>query len=420
MILDEQQLAAVTSTDRNIIVSAGAGSGKTRVLTERVQWLINSMEIEPHNIVAITFTNLAADEMMKRLAHIPMIGDAFIGTIHSFANKIYKTKEEQYTILDDDVNQALMKEVLFSPKHSALTFERWLKYMDCVQLVELGKLEPVVLQDFLLPSERNTLRNCATDYDALKKKRNIITFDELLGHATKHYETLGASIEHVLVDELQDIGPLEYKFITGLKAENYFVVGDDHQAIYSWKGGNVEIFNSLLKNKDWKTYILENNYRNSKKIIDLGNKILNGVQGKSIRKVNGLNKNKGTIIINSRMNSPEIVKLVGKDTTKYGDWFILTRTNAEKIRLAELLEKHKIPFISVQKSEMTLEQLEEVLKGNMVKLLTVHSAKGLESKKVIMYGNFPINVPAFRINREERLVTYVGVTRAIDELHLFN
>lgn len=420
MILDEQQLAAVTSTAKNIIVSAGAGSGKTRVLTERIRHLINNEEVEPHNIVAITFTNMAADEMTKRLSDIPMIGDAFVGTIHSFANKIYKTKEEQYTILDDDVNQALMKEVLALPKNSALTFERWLKYMDCVQLVELGKLEPVILQDFLLPSERNTLRNCATDYDDLKKKRNIITFDELLGHATKHYETLGASIEHVLVDELQDIGPLEYKFIKGLNADNYFVVGDDWQAIYSWKGSNVEIFKSLLKDKDWKTYNLENNYRNAKKIITLGNKILNNVQGKSTRKVTGLNKNAGSIVVNSRMNSSEIIKLVGKDPNKYGDWFVLTRTNAEKIRLAEMLEKHKIPLVSVQKSEMTLEQLEEVLKGNMVKLLTVHSAKGLESKKVIMYGNFPINVPSYRTNREERLVAYVGVTRAINELYLFN
>lgn len=419
MILDEQQMAAVTSQNKNVIVSAGAGSGKTRVLTERIQYLINSMEVEPHNIVAITFTNLAAEEMTKRLGHIPMIGDAFVGTIHSFANKIYKTKEEQYIILDDDMHQTLMKEVLSLEKYSALTFERWLKYMDCVQLVDLGKIESSVLRDFLLPSERNVLTNCMVDYENIKKKRNVITFDELLGYATKHYETLGATIEHVLVDELQDIGPLEYKFIKGLNAENYFMVGDDWQAIYSWKGSSVEIFKSLLSSKDWKTYHLENNYRNSKKIIDLGNKILNNVQGRSTRKVKGLNKNQGTINISSKANIYEIAKII-KSKKQYGDWFVLTRTNAEKVKLAEIFAKNNIPFISIQKSEMTLEQLESVLKDNLVKLLTVHSAKGLESKKVILYGNFPINVPMYRSNREERLVAYVGVTRAIDELYLFN
>lgn len=417
--LDEQQQAIVTSKAKNIIVVAGAGSGKTRVLTERVKWLMEG-GIQPHNIVAITFTNMAAEELKDRLKAVPSIGDAFIGTIHSFANRIYKNSGVNYSLLTEETEQLIYEEILTKEPYKALTLKRWLQYMDMRKLVEAGRVDESALSEFLNPSERNVLYKCTPDVHKIMKRDNIITFDELIEHATKYYASLGASIEHLLVDELQDIGSSEYKFIRALNSENYFFVGDDWQAIYGFKGGNVEIFKSLVEDTSFTTYYLTNNYRNARTIVKVGEQVISQVKDRIKKTTNILSEEEGHITSQTKSQQEKIVALLKKDRANYRDWFILTRTNREAYQLADLLDDNEIDYCFIRKSDLTLEELQDAMVANQVKIMTVHASKGLENKKVILYGNFPIIQPTYLRNLDERKVMYVGVTRAKEELHIFN
>jgi superfamily I DNA/RNA helicase len=108
------------------------------------------------------------------------------------------------------------------------------------------------------------------------------------------------------------------------------------------------------------------------------------------------------------------------DKQNWRDWFILTRTNKEAYQLADLLDDEGIDYCFITRSEMTLDELQDAMKKNLVKIMTVHASKGLENKKVILYGRFPIQQPPYMRNPEERKVMYVGVTRAIESLYIFN
>ena len=137
------------------LVVAGAGSGKTRVLTERVKFLLND-GVPANDIIAITFTNMAAEEMKERLSDVSNIGDCFIGTIHSFANRVMKLNgDKKYTIYNEETDNNFHKELILK-YCKALTFERYLAYKDMKNLVEIGKLPESTLTAFLSPSERGT------------------------------------------------------------------------------------------------------------------------------------------------------------------------------------------------------------------------------------------------------------------------
>lgn len=244
--LDQQQDLAVHARDNNVLVVAGAGSGKTRVLTERIKFLLEE-GVPPCNIVAITFTNMAAEEMKERLYDVEGIGDAFIGTIHSFANRVMKLSGENYRIYDDGIDNDFHRE-LITKYCKSLTFDRYLEYKDMKTQEMMGKITEKELNDFLIPSEQGELRliertQADIDYeisvagstqfpesiDTLCKVRNVITFEELLKRAEAYFRSINAEIEHVLVDEFQDVGSLEFNFIDSLQADNYFLVGDDWQ-----------------------------------------------------------------------------------------------------------------------------------------------------------------------------------------------
>lgn len=429
VLLDEFQQAAVSTNSKRALVLAGAGSGKTRVLTERIRHLLNN-GVEPHNIVAITYTNMAADEMKQRIATLPGSGDILIGTIHSLANKILQASGETYEILDNEKSNQIWQD-LIKQYCTDLTFEKYLKYMDLQQLVELGKASEGVLEDFLVPSEayEYTELSSSTAYDSKRfpvtvqqesKRRGYITFDELLQKATQYFMDIGASLEHLLVDELQDIGTLEYKFIRTLNASSYFFVGDDKQAIYGFKGADVRIFESIAADIGTQKYYLPNNYRNPQVIISLGSKILQFNDQLEMPDMVSASGDEG-----------EAVKIMGKgslqncleeikDSGAFADWFVLARTNRQLNEISEALDAAGVPFIGITKSTVDLSQLGEFLAGNYVKIMTVHASKGLETNNVLLYGHFPVIVPRYRLNEEERRVMYVGVTRAKKTLWILN
>lgn len=409
-MLDEKQLEVVNSNEPRIIVEAGGGSGKTRCLIERIKRLLND-GIEPQNIVAITFTNMAAEEMRERLIDVQGIGDCFIGTIHSFANKIFKNSDETYKLYTGDIQDQFMS-VLISLYAKNLTTDRYLFFKDLKHKVDLGLIQEDEIKASMLPSEMYEIGvfmdgiediNYPETIATLCKKHNVITFDELLKKTTEYFKEINGKIEYLFVDEYQDIGPLEKQFFIALNADNYFYIGDEKQAIYAFKGGNVDYFINLIKSNKWKTYYLNNNYRCGEKIIDIANEVI--CQANDIINVQSICKSgkTGEVIIDSKYK----IEMYLKNIEDYKDWFVLVRTNKDLMKLEKQMYDLDIPFVSFRKGEMTLDEMRKCMAEDKIKLLTIHTSKGLESPNVLLWGNFPIKQKPYLRNNDELKVLYV-------------
>ena len=422
-MLDEKQLEIVNSNEPRIIVEAGGGSGKTRTLIERVKRLLND-GVEPSNIVCITFTNMAAEEMKERLIDVSGIGDCFIGTIHSFANRIFKNSNEIYRLYTDEIQDQFMT-VLTNLYAKYLTMDKYFKYKDIKKKIDLGQLEEHELELHLTQTE---LYEISVFMDEIKneeyketikslcKKHNVITFDELLKRTTEYFKEINGKVEYLFVDEFQDIGPLEKNFFKALNADNYFYIGDEKQAIYGFKGGNVDFFLKLMKSPKWKTYYLNNNYRCGQSIIELANRVI--VQADDVINLTSVCKsnNPGKTKIDSKYKIDNYLKSIHD----YKDWFVLVRTNKDLAKLEAKMNELEIPFVSFRKGEMSLNEMRKCMAEDKIKLLTIHTSKGLESKNVLLWGNFPIVQKPYLRNNDEIKVLYVGCTRAIDQLIILN
>lgn len=334
MILDKEQKAAVETKKRNVLVAAAAGSGKTRVITERLKFLLNN-GADASKIFAITYTNAAAQEMRDRIGN----SEVFIGTIHSLANRI---------LLLNGVDTS-----------------------DCLNDEEFDKLFE------------------------LTKRENI----EL------------PEVEHLLIDEFQDICENEYEFtMETLNPKNFFVVGDSRQAIYTFKGANYKYFMDLINNPFVQVYELNNNYRCGEEIISYAQIYLDRLRDIYDTPVRCMSNLEGEV---ERIPfSFEAILEYLKDGN-YKDWFILCRKNDEVDAVTYFLEKHNIPCVNFKKSELSLEELNEKVNSNVIKVLTIHSAKGLESKNVLVIG-------AKTWNAEELRICYVAATRAKERLVWMN
>ena len=331
--LNDEQLAAVQSNKSKILVASGAGAGKTRVIMERIKFLLEQ-GVEPQKIFAITFTNAAAAEMKERLDESAK--DVFIGTIHGLANRI---------LLRNGID----------------TFEQ--------------------------------IQN--EDFDWLLEKVYQTEVDIPI-------------VEHLLVDEFQDICEKEYNFfIKDLQPENWFFVGDSQQSIYSFKGANYRFFVNLTLRPDVTVYKLTKNYRSGSSIIDFAESFLNGMD--SVYRVkNQCASHKEGYVESSEFSVDKILNELDYDP-HYGKWFILCRTNNEVENILNFLKKNNIPCDSFHRSELDREEMLKKMKENTVKVLTIHTSKGLENNNVIVIGTK-------NYNEEERRISYVAATRARDNL----
>ena len=437
--LDSEQSEIVYSKANNIAVIAGAGSGKTRVLTERIKYLIES-GVKPQNIVAVTFTNMAAEEMKLRLKDVEGVEEAFIGTIHSFANRVMKHTGEVYQIYTDEVENDLFN-YLISKYADFLQYPKYLAFKDVKALYEIGQASKFEYDSFLTPSEKaeyrlftrpfdkveEDLREYGEEYkyresvETLIKSRNILTFDDILKKAKQYFEDNNVRVEYLLVDEFQDVGKLEYDFLRSLEAEHEFFVGDDWQAIYGFKGGNCQLFLSIVNDPEFEVYRLTKNYRCAKSIISLGDTVIKQASNIIPKQIEAVRDTEGVISVNNKKNldiflAETFIKGQRKD---YKDWFILCRKNEELFKVVKTLERLNIPAVTFKREGLSLDDLKRLLAENTVKVLTVHTSKGLENKNVILYGNFPVVCPPYFLNSDERKVMYVGVTRAENSLYLF-
>ena len=288
-LLNEQQLDAVTVDGGATLVLAGPGSGKTRVLTHRIAYLIDQMGIPPYHILAVTFTNKAANEMKKRLeSMVPERAQSvWLGTFHSICVKIlrrearYLPVDSNFTIYDVDDQAALIKNIL-----KDLNLNDKLYRPGAIQeTISRAKNEMIMPKQYNIRTSKDAkIQEIYERYQASLRACNAMDFDDLLLSALSLLyenddvrEKYATRFEHVLVDEFQDTNQIQYELVRLLSSvhKNLFVVGDEDQSIYRWRGADYR--NVLRFEEDYGNFskvLLEQNYRSTQKVLDLARSII--------------------------------------------------------------------------------------------------------------------------------------------------
>ena len=290
--LNENQYEAVTTEAQHVRIIAGAGSGKTRVLTYRISYLISEMGVEPWKILAFTFTNKVANEMKTRvLKMIPATSkDLSIKTFHSFA--AYFLRHEisvlgfpaSFTILDEEDQTKLVKDIAAEMgfKRGDKIVNNTLGYIGHQKLLEKYPDDIKIIKPAF--EDEKTCLEIYTRYEEEKYKNYSLDFDDLLlltnrilGDYPDIRKKWQDHIDHILIDEFQDTNDVEYKMINYLKkpSASLYVVGDPDQTIYTWRGANQNIILELNKKYyDMITIVLDRNYRSTQAILNSANKLI--------------------------------------------------------------------------------------------------------------------------------------------------
>ncbi len=290
--LNPEQARAVTTTDGPLLILAGAGSGKTRVLAHRIAYLVGVRDVAPWRILAVTFTNRAAAELRERI--ISLVGeggrDVVAGTFHSLAARVLRADGEaigisrRFVIYDTDDQQALMKQIL-REEDMPLTGEfRPSVVLGAISRAKNEMLDPTVLADHAANHRERTIAVLASRYQARLRKAAALDFDDLLLEAVRLFDEAPAVLatyqekwRFLHVDEYQDTNRAQYLWVRALASRhrNLCVVGDDDQSIYSWRGADLR--NILDFERDWPDTAvvkLEQNYRSTQLILDAAHAVV--------------------------------------------------------------------------------------------------------------------------------------------------
>ncbi|HEU4441725.1 MAG TPA: UvrD-helicase domain-containing protein, partial [Burkholderiales bacterium] len=286
--LNPEQLAAVTLPDEHALILAGAGSGKTRVLTTRIAWLIKGGRVTPAGILAVTFTNKAAREMLTRVGAMMTVNPRgmWIGTFHGLCNRMLRAHAREaglpaaFQILDSQDQLAAIKRLL---KGMNVDEERFPPRE--VQYFINGNKEEGVRGRDVPPADDNTRRMAElyAAYDEQCQREGVVDFSELL---LRSYELLsrneilrehyGRRFRHILIDEFQDTNRLQYRWLKLIGRHSFlFAVGDDDQSIYTFRGANVGNMADFEREFKVKHVVrLEQNYRSHGNILDAANALI--------------------------------------------------------------------------------------------------------------------------------------------------
>lgn len=288
--LNEEQLLPVLQTEGAVLVTAGAGSGKTRLLTHRIAYLIEEKKVYPFNILAITFTNKAANEMKERIAK--MIGEGnsvWISTFHALCVRILRRDIEKlgftksFSIYSEDEKSRILKEIFAELQIDDDTDKKTIT--SHISRAKNNNLSPDDYTDeVVFEPLADEIIQCYRMYQAKLKKSNALDFDDLLiqtfillksfPDVLDYYQNI---FQYIHVDEFQDTNKVQYDIVKMLagKWKNIMVVGDEDQCIYGWRGANIENIMNFQKDfKDVKIFKLQQNYRSTKKIIELANTVI--------------------------------------------------------------------------------------------------------------------------------------------------
>ncbi len=282
--LNPPQARAVSHTEGPLLVFAGAGSGKTRVITYRVASLIAHHGVAPHRILAVTFTNKAAGEMRERLGHLldPQVArDVWVGTFHATCSRLLRRYaadvglSRDFLIYDDSDQRAMVARVIKDLKYD----EREVNPKGMLGRILKEKQEGRGPADVVTPGfQGKALREVFAGYEKAMKLANAVDFEDLIGHVMRLSESktlasgqeLRDRFDHVLVDEFQDTNQVQYRLVRALalRTRNLCAVGDDDQSIYRWRGGDVRLIRNFRTDFPDATVVkLEQNYRSTARIV---------------------------------------------------------------------------------------------------------------------------------------------------------
>lgn len=366
--LNEAQAKAMIP-DGHILVLAGAGSGKTRVLTQRIALLVNEYGVNPRNILAITFTNKASGEMKERLAQVTDCADKmWISTIHSMCAKILRFEAEHlgytssFSIYSDTDSEKLIKRIVAEMKTGDEDENIAKNAMWHISRAKNAAMSPERYRnEYGYEHNIDKITEIYKKYEVMLKRANSMDFDDLLLNVLKLFKTnkpvldkYSDRFKYISVDEFQDTNTVQYEILKLLqsKHQNLFVVGDDDQSIYGWRGA--EIKNILNFDKDFpdaKIFKLEQNYRSTKKILGVANEIISkntnrhdkqlwteNCDGVRIETYCGYNESEEAYYVVSQIES-----LVRYCNMQYSDFAILMRMNALSRSFEQECTKFGIP-----------------------------------------------------------------------------
>ncbi len=365
--LNPEQREVVCAPFAHHLVLAGAGSGKTRVLVSRIAWMIDEKQVSPFNILAVTFTNKAANELRSRVESsvgVPL-QETWIGTFHSICHKLlrYHAKSaglpDAFQIMDSDDQQRLVKKI---HKEFNLDDEKW-PAKKTVSFInhhkELGHRASQVVADHNPYTQQ--MIEVYERYEALCSNSGLVDFTELLLRAyemLQNDETLRSHYQqrfrHILVDEFQDTNALQYAWLKLLSADGSFLmaVGDDDQSIYSWRGAKVE--NMFAFSQDFQgahTSRLEQNYRSTSNILNAANEVIHFNSNRMGKRLWTQSQEGEKISLYRAFNEHDEAHFVAhqlKQWAQSGRSFenaaILYRSNAQSRVIEEQLVQKQIPY----------------------------------------------------------------------------
>ena len=368
--LNDKQKEAVLYTEGPLLILAGAGSGKTRVLTHRIAYLIEECGVNPWNILAITFTNKAAGEMRERVDKIVGFGSdsVWVSTFHSTCVRILRRHidllgyDTNFTIYDTDDQKSVMKDVIRGMELDPKIY----KERTFLGVISHAKDELISPEEFLINAgldyKQQLYARAYREYQIALKKNNALDFDDLIVKTVElfrsHPEVLDyyqERFKYIMVDEYQDTNTAQFKFVSLLaqKYQNLCVVGDDDQSIYKFRGANIEnILNFEKVFPDAKVVKLEQNYRSTGNILSVANAVISNNIGRKDKRLWTESEDGEGIYFRQFYNgyeeaeyvSEQIRKSVRQMDSNYQDHAILYRTNAQSRLFEEQFIRDNIPY----------------------------------------------------------------------------
>ncbi|MBQ6093932.1 MAG: UvrD-helicase domain-containing protein [Lachnospiraceae bacterium] len=368
--LNIEQREATEHVDGPLLILAGAGSGKTRVLTHRIVYLIEEIGVNPWNILAITFTNKAAEEMRERVDRLVGFGadQIWVSTFHSACVRILRRHIDQigfgtnFTIYDADDQKTVMKRILKRLNIDTKQFsdKTFLNAISSAkdELISVADYEIDAMGDF----RKSLIAKVYREYQETLKASNALDFDDIIVKTVELFKTRPEVLGHyqnrfryIMVDEYQDTNTAQFELIRLLadRSRNLCVVGDDDQSIYKFRGANIRnILDFELHYPEAKVVKLEQNYRSTQNILDAANAVIANNMG---RKAKALWTDHGpgspvhfhqleNAYEEAEFLADDIMRHIRKDGATYGDFAILYRTNAQSRLLEERMVVEGIPY----------------------------------------------------------------------------
>lgn len=462
---NDEQKKAIVCPKSNILCIAGAGSGKTTVLTKRIEFLTTFRSIIPERILAITFTRKARTEMMSRISKSQYCNGVIVETFNSFCEKIIKQNNDliydrntrmisypekirlfKMALSENNININSAIDSYFSYSQRRLKTHDDLAKMlmnDCYSVLELQKMNYTNLDELkksvgtaAIEEQKNLeiLYTIVKFIDSFMKKFGLRDYADQIIHCIrlfKEHSECTPRFEHVLVDEYQDVNSLQIELINLLKPQNIFCVGDPRQSIFGWRGSKIKyILNFEESYPDCEIITLSTNYRSSKQIVELINKSLENLRLPDLR--HSLNADSGIHLLNFDSEDDEfrfvVSKIIELEIPR-NEIFVLARTNRIIAEISNLMKLKGVKHL-IRTEEFNRE--DDAARGE-VTLATIHSIKGLEANSVFLVGctglNFPckasdhpviemIKLYEYDKEEEERRLFYVALSRAKHELYL--